>query len=584
MGRFKKELSILSSLLLVLALVASAILSTPVLASPYPYNSTDTEVASALDYLRGQQTTDGDIGGFGPSAWVTMAIAAAGEDPHNWKVGSNPSIVDYLAANANSANSTADYERMILAITAANEGPINFGSVDFVAQLEANYDGIQIGDASLLNDDFWGVMALISAGESPSSEIIANSVAFIKDNQNDDGGWSWGVGGDSDVDDTTAALMALIAAGENSNSSPITNALAYIKSQQANNGGFLSWGNTNADTDSWAIDAIVAAGQDPTSANWTESGNTPIDDLLTFQQGDGSFYWQSGTPGMSVPKTTASVIQALVGKPYPVKVQQPEEGMPVYVRVEGQSSTIWRGNVIVSESTIIDDAGNPHHLADPTALGALDEASNAGRFPYTVHDFGWALAITSIDEAGNWDNGPWWVYRVDYYPVVVGADSFILNVTSPPPPPHQEVLFYTTTTWSELPLKISVNKTAVDIEEAFTATVCAYNDTSHGWSPCEGATVHADQDYTTSDDGTVDISIANEGTYDIFAEKDGYVRSDSIGISVTWTPWVYDTNPEDGYIEIGELLHAIGDYIGGNIDIGQLLNLIYLYIGYIPKL
>ena len=322
----EKKLGILSSILLVLALVSVIIPPVPVLASPYPYNPTDTEVASALDYLRSGQTTDGDIDGFSTSAWVTMAIAAAGEDPHDWKVRNNPSIVDYLANNADDASSATDYARMILAIVAADEDPASFGGVNFVTLLKGQYDDTQIGDASLLNDDFWGVMALISAGESPSSEIVAKSVAFIKSNQNaTDHGWSWGVGGDSDVDDTAAAIMALIAAGESSSSDVVTKGLAFIKSTQVNSGGFVSpgsWGADNADTDSWAIDAIVAAEQEPTSDNWTKSGKNPIDDLFTFQQGDGSFYWQSGNPGMSVPKTTASAILALLGKPYPVKILQ----------------------------------------------------------------------------------------------------------------------------------------------------------------------------------------------------------------------------------------------------------------------
>ncbi len=50
-----------------------------------------------------------------------------------------------------------------------------------------------------------------------------------------------------------------------------------------------------------------------------------------------------------------------------------------------------------------------------------------------------------------------------------------------------------------------------------------------------------------------------------------------------WDPWVYDTDPEDGYIEINELLHAISDYIGGNITISQLLNVISLYITHTPR-
>lgn len=317
MSRIKKKLGVLSGLLLVLVLVSSALL-VPVLASPYPYDLADTEVANALTYVRSQQAEDGNVGGFGPSAWVVMAIVAAREDPHDWKIGDN-SIVDYLADNAGDANSATDYARMVLAIVAANEPPTNFGGRNFLSLLQAAYDGTQIGDSSLLNDDFWGVIALISAGESPNSEIIQNSLSFIKSCQQANGGWgfdasaSWG----TDVDSTSAAITALIAAGERPSSNTITNGLTFIKSTQVDSGGFNCpvWGQ-NADIDSMAINAIVAAGQDPTSAGWTENGNNPVDDLLTFQQGDGSFYWQSGTPGAWPCQTTAWAIQALLGKPY----------------------------------------------------------------------------------------------------------------------------------------------------------------------------------------------------------------------------------------------------------------------------
>jgi len=325
-SRIKKKLGMLSGLLLFLLLVSSALL-VPVLASPYPYDLADTEVANALAYVRSQQAEDGNVGGFGPSAWVVMTIVAAGEDPHDWKVGDN-SIVDYLAANAGGATLATDYARMVLAIVAANEPPTDFGGRNFLSLLQAAYDGAQIGDSSLLNDDFWGVMALIAAGESPNSDIIQNSVSFIKNCQQADGGWGFDAGASwgTDVDSTSAAITALIAARESPSTSAITNGLAFIKSTQMDNGGFESWGSTNADTDSWAIGAIVATGQDPTSAGWTKNGNTPVDDLLSFQQGDGSFYWQSGIPGAWLCQTTAWAIQALLGRPYPVTLRGDFDG------------------------------------------------------------------------------------------------------------------------------------------------------------------------------------------------------------------------------------------------------------------
>lgn len=532
MSSIKKRLAaFLASLLLIFALILTILPITIVAYSDYPLSSSDTEIASALDYLCNSQTTQGDIGGFATSAWATMAIAAGEEDPHTWKVGSNPSIVDYLETHAGNANVSIapDVARMILAIVAAGESPTDFGGIDFVDALKTLYDDGQIGDASLLNDDFWGIMALISAGESASSEIIANSVAFIKNNQNDDDGWSWGVGQDSDVDDTACAVMALIAAGESSGSNAITNGLNYIKSQQADNGGFLSWGATNPSTDSWAIDAIVAAGQNPTSSYWTKNNNTPIDDLLGFQNPDGSFPDWQGNPS---PWITAYAIPALLGKPYPVEVLQPQAPGSVYVRVEGQSSTVWSGDVTVTESDITaDNSGTTYHLSDPTALGVLDEASNhEERFSYYVTDeYGGLYAKSIAGEQPSGANG--WMYRVDYYSPSVGADQFILAETTPPAPPHEEVLFYYGA-WTDLPLKISVNKTAVAKGEEFGVTVSVYNDTAHDWSACENATVYADHDYTTGSDGKVNITIDRDGTFKLFAEKSGCIRSDKVSVRV----------------------------------------------------
>jgi len=519
------------SLLVACALLLVPVLSTPVLADSYPFHTTDTEVADALDYLSGEQGTNGSIGGFGASAWVVMAIAAAGEDPHDWKVGDNPSIVDYLATNAGDADSATDYARMLLAIVAAEEDPTDFGGRDFVSLLNSTYDGTQIGDNALLNDDFWGVMGLIAAGESPSSDIVSDSVAFILSNQNGDGGWSWGVGADSDADDTAAAVMALVAAGESSSSTPIINALAYIKSTQMDNGGFESWGSTNADTDSWGIDAIVAASQDPTDTTWTSgAGNDPVDDLLTFQQPDGSFYWQIGNPGMSIHKTTACAITALLGEPFPVVVL-PSEGVTIDVRVEGQSGTVWNGSVTVTESWITaTSSGIPYHLEDPTALGALDKASQAGGFPYETTDEYGSLYVTSINgEEPEGMSG--WMYRVDYYSPMVGAADFILDETTPPDPPHQEVLFYYGE-WGRPPLKIEVDKTEVHVDEPFTATVTYYDDAIQAWSPLDEATVHADQNYTTGADGTVDITVDTDMTLSIYAEKDGFIRSNKVTVTV----------------------------------------------------
>jgi hypothetical protein len=555
-------------ILLALALVLSGLATTPVMAAgTYPYGSGDTEVSAALDYLRAQQESDGKIGDFSTSAWAVMAIAAAGEDPDTWKVGSNPSIVEYLEANVSSATATNDYSRMILAIAAAGEDPTTFGGTNFLSLLQATYSSNQIGDDSLLNDDFWGVMALVAAGDASSATIIQDSVSFILANQNTDGGWSWGTGQDSDVDDTAAAIMALISSGQSASSTAITDGLGYIKAAQMENGGFESWGSTNSATDSWGIASIAAAGGDPTAVSWqSTAGNDPVDDLLTFQNTDGSFVWTAATPS-NLNLMTSYAVNALLGEPYPVAILEPEAGIAVNVRIEGQEDTIWSGSVRVNDSTIFDDQGGQHYMPQPTALGALNEASITGEFSYVVQDTAYGLYLYSVageDPAGL----AGWMYRVDYYSPMVGAADFILGQTTPPAAPHGEVLF-AYSEYGQTPLKVEVDETTLDVGDTFTVTVSEYDDSTNTWAPSDNATVHANIDYTTGLDGTVAIAIANNITVDVYAEKEDFIRSNRVTV-IVGTGSSQDN--DNGEVDMtAEIIPAISINVSpNNIDFGVL--------------
>ncbi|MDY6965545.1 MAG: prenyltransferase/squalene oxidase repeat-containing protein [Halobacteriota archaeon] len=512
------------------ATIVSIILLLSTLAIPamaYPYNVGDEEIDDALDYLRGEQETDGNIGGFATSAWVIMAIAAAGEDPNDWDAGGD-SIVDYLRDNSDQLDDdeATDWERQLLAIVACGEDPRDFGGIDYVEKVEEFHDGDQIDEPTLLNDDSWGIISLISAGVSEDDEIINDSVTFIKDNQNGDGGWRFDVGGESTVDDTAAVIMALIAAGEDPGSEVISDALDYLSSMQDNDGGFPEYagGETNTASDAFAIGAIVACGEDPT--DWEKSGNDPVGHLIGLKQPDGSFNWTEETSSRPEWMTSLALV-TLLGQSYPVKIYEGgEEAWTGQVRIEGKDETIWSGEVTFDKSTIIaDNSGNVYEIDYPSALGALDEAAESGGFDYYVTDEYGFLYIESV--SGEESSGMYgWLYRVDYISPMVGASDFELDDA------NKEVL-WSYGVWGESPLRISSEKTRVNASEEFTIIVEYYNDTESDWYALEGATVYADSnEYLTDEDGEAMASIVLPRRYELWAEKEGYVRSDKIEVEV----------------------------------------------------
>ncbi|NIM44948.1 MAG: hypothetical protein GTN80_03895 [Nitrososphaeria archaeon] len=494
------------------------------------------EMGDALDYLRGRQSFDGDIGGFAVSAWVVMALAASGEDPHEWRADEGaPSIIDYLRDNSHMSDKPTDYERFILALTAAKENPRSFGGVDYLSKLMGYYDGGQIGDKELLNDDFWGVLALVSAGER-RSQIVQASVEYIVDNQNNDGGWSFAIGRTSDVDDTAAAVMALISAEQDPGSEAIKKAVSYLKASQRDDGG-LPWDTvsdaSNALSTSWAVGAITAAGEDPTAAKWTVNNRNPIDFLLSLQDADGAFKW-TATSRSRPEYTTSCVIPALLGKSYPIVIDP-----KVTVRVEGEDSTIWSGTVSLSGDFTFTahNSGNTYTMSAESPLGALEAASNIGGFSYTVNDQWYPPDLFVNDIEGETS----WMFRVNGVSPWYGA-GYSWLASGPALSNGDEILWYYTSTWMERPLRISVSETQVYVAETFTVTVTTteedyYHDPANpwpnvNWVPVSDATVHADKDYLTDTNGEALITIETSGTYNVYAEKDSYIRSGKTQIHV----------------------------------------------------
>jgi len=350
----------------------------------------------AVTYLQGQ-TQD---------AWITQGLIASGD--------TNVST-DHLTSVTETSYPTTDYAKAILALTAVGENPATFGNIDYVAKLKSYYDGTQMGSADLLNDDIWSILALASIREADSVEA-QSAKDFLLANQNDDGGWGYGVGVASDSNDTATAIMALMEAGVDAGDSSITDAIAYLQTTQNDDGGFTydptsEWGTaSDSGSDAWVISAIYKVGQDPITWVKGENGeNNPLTHLNSLQDdADGGFWWVTeGTSEWNNKSMTAYVVIALAEKSFPVAYY---DLPPTYhLTIKGSNSVIC-----------------DKYIDGPSALDIVENAASICNYTYNIDttEFGPYLNQIGDDTA---EGLVGWLYYINGESLMVGADQYTLN-------------------------------------------------------------------------------------------------------------------------------------------------------------
>jgi len=122
-------------------------------------------------------------------------------------------------------------------------------------------------------------------------------VAEILRLQNADGGWSLsGETGDSDI--TGMALQALAKYQETPDvSAAIDRALAFLSNIQESNGGFVSTFSraSNLESSVQVLVALTELGIPLNDPRFVKNGNSVLDNVLSFQNRDGSFSHTAGS-------------------------------------------------------------------------------------------------------------------------------------------------------------------------------------------------------------------------------------------------------------------------------------------------
>lgn len=299
--------------LFIVGLIISLSLSlTPILGENPAYaasNGDDVQAAifHAIKYLRTQLNDDGGLrwvdenSSLPVTIRVVLALATAGysQDVLVSSQGNRP--IDFLAAQGHGWVFQTDQDepelnlartgQLLTAVAAANQDPFAFGNekINLVHLIKTHYDpntGI-FGNATPDNviDQVWAILGLAAS----YSTVPQESVEWLISAQATDGSWNDGYG--SYLDTTPMALMALVASGFRAADSPeVVLAIDFIMANQEPYGGWQTdWDTTtNANTTGMILQAILAAGQNPTETVWEKEQGTPLSALLNLQSEDGA--------------------------------------------------------------------------------------------------------------------------------------------------------------------------------------------------------------------------------------------------------------------------------------------------------
>ena len=249
---------------------------------------------------------------------------------------------------------------LILAAHALGDDPTTFGGSNLVSRLlatqqttgvDAGMFGTEAQVAGYSAGDYQqgiALAALAAAGITSSSQVTA-AVSWLTKQQCPDGGWTSYVSSSNPCDgspadyegpDTNSTALAIqgLAAERALPSQVGTQAISFLKSAEDGDGGWgieptdkrASFLVTDPDSTALVVQALLALGQAPGSADYVKHGVGPITKLDSFQlstgTGSGAFYYP-GSKSANLFATTEAV-PALSGVVLPFSLVVTTSSLP----------------------------------------------------------------------------------------------------------------------------------------------------------------------------------------------------------------------------------------------------------------
>jgi energy-coupling factor transport system substrate-specific component len=391
-------------------LIIALLLAAPALLPGQRANASSGGPGSAVAWLRGAENGDG---GFGfargedsspaMTGWSVLGLEAAGVNPLDVDHG-DATPISYLAGTVGEITTTGDIERTILLLRGAGLDPRSFQGHDLVRRLLARRGG-DGSWAGQVNPTAFGILALRAAGTTAGN---SRSAAWLRDNQNQDGGWGFAANAASDPDSTGAVLQALAAAGSHAGTRA---GVSYLRGVQRPGGGFaLSSGPLNAQSTAWAAQGLVAAGVAPSSVR--RGGGSPLDYLASDQAADGHYRYSS-TSDQTPIWVTGQALMAVNGAAFPLspaprQVSSPSQGGTGATATEGAGGKAGKqrhsGGAPASPATPSQQPATTDPVPLAPASSSQDDGGGGG-IP------GWLVAIAATALVGGAVWGGWLMYR-----------------------------------------------------------------------------------------------------------------------------------------------------------------------------
>ncbi|MCC6323338.1 DUF5011 domain-containing protein, partial [Candidatus Nomurabacteria bacterium] len=226
----------------------------------------------AVAYLESTQSSDGSFGGNTRyTDWASIALASNGIN-NSVKT----KILDYLKANNNIDSILTSNERRSMALLALGQNPYSFEGINYIKSITDTFDGTQLGDTNLDNDDIFGLMVLPKVGYTINDDEVSKTISFVLSAQLSNGSW------DNSVDMTGASIQALAQFDSVDGVKDALNKASNYLQNDIKDGQQSDGGWSNVSSTSWAMQAQAALG-----VSWNKNGKTGLDYLATTQLSDG---------------------------------------------------------------------------------------------------------------------------------------------------------------------------------------------------------------------------------------------------------------------------------------------------------